>query len=225
MPCNTQASAKKGGKLTTAQTVSHVDHDSADSVNVLTKKQCRAVSKLTNVNEDCVENAQISESRSHPSEETPNVPLSCSPNVNIQVGRSRPKPVHTAAKFQEDDNEIEFKVERDDLDDQFPSEGEVTDPDPESDIDVRSSQSVDEGKSPINDTLSKRFGPTVTIINTSTFDNLYSPICTNDNVLHKIVTGRNSIDDGPTDTNNDNEVVLSQNLKDNSKFEQMEHEF
>ena len=153
------------------------------------KRHRKTATKSAKVNEDQFEIQSNTEFLPNTGEETPVGPVPSSFDTPNNLGRSRPKPTHAAAKFYEEENEIQFEVEGDDLNNQFPSEGEVSDSDPESDVDVRSSQSVDEGRLACNDTLSEHFGPAVTIIGNDFSNEMISPICTNNNATCKTTLG------------------------------------
>ena len=175
------------------------------------------------MNEDLYQTANQIDAMPCTSKRGANVQPQSSPEVSAVKARSKPKSTFTSAKFQEDDNQVEFEVEQDDLNEEFPSEGEVSDSDPESEVDP--SESLDEDRSFTDSQQSDRFGPPITIMNVNELNQTPLLVCTNNNASCKFVTDENSGNDGPTDTDNDNEVVLSQTCKDNAKFEQIELEF
>ena len=149
-----------------------------------------------------------------------------------QVARSKivSKPVTSRAKFEEENNVVEFEVERH-MNEEFPSKGEISDSDSESEADDQDPSQMGKHLMQCRNqikSLTDRFGPTfnlsprVKVIRFS--DN--SPLDKNNNASHNLKLDNTSVD--PVDSNQseeDTEVVLSQPTRDKLQLQRLEWEF
>ena len=125
------------------------------------------------------------------------------------------------ARFVEDDNEVEFEVEHQELNEEFPSEGEVTDSSDQSSEEDTQSQT---GMQP--DDLLKRFGPggnsKVKLVHNRTESHLKHYLDCNNNATNLNSAGTATNDDG-SECGND-ETIRGQYDHYKERIRQLEQE-